>query len=167
MHDGREQVTGFHMPGDVMGMDAIDGERYPTNAIALEDGEVCVISYAAFRDAVGDRPAMPRHLQRILSREIQRERGVILLLGTLHAELRLAAFLVSMAQRFAARGFSGREFRLSMTREDIGSFLGMRLETISRMFSKLQDQHLIAIDHRHLRITDAEGRRRLGGGLVH
>lgn len=164
--DGREQITGFHMPGEIMGMDGIDGDRYPTSAIALEDSEVCIIPYGAFKAVPGDRIDMQWHLQRILSHEIRRDQSTMLLLGTVRAEGRLAAFLLNLSQRFAARGYSPREFRLRMTREEIGSFLGLRLETISRILSKFQEQKLIAIEYRFLRITDAEGLRRASMGLL-
>jgi CRP/FNR family transcriptional regulator len=127
LEDGRDQVTGFQMSGDVLGMDAISGDRHVADMIALEDSEVCVIPYAAVQ-----QPALQRQLQKAMSRELVREQGVMMLLGRMRAEERLAIFLLNLSLRFAERGFSAREFHLRMTREEIGSFLGLSLETVSR-----------------------------------
>jgi CRP/FNR family transcriptional regulator len=98
-----------------------------------------------------------------MSREIVRDHGVMLLLGSMRAEERMAAFLLNLSQRFAALGYSASEFVLRMTREEIGSFLGMKLETVSRAFSKFQDDGLIGVQQKHIRITDAAGLRKLVG----
>lgn len=152
--DGREQVTGFHMMGELMGLDAIGSNRHICDAIALEDSEVCDIPFALFEKLSRDIPSLQRHFHRILSREIVRDYGVMLLLGSMRAEERLAAFLLNLSQRFAARGYSSTEFNLRMTREEIGSYLGLKLETISRVFSRFQEEGLIEVRQKHIKISD-------------
>ena len=161
LEDGREQVTGLYMPGDMLGMDGIALGAHASDAIALVDSDVCVVPYERL-EAMGDdgRP-MRRHLHRMLSGEIVREQRMMLLLGTMSAGERVAAFLLNLSQRFAARGFSGSEFALRMTREEIGSLLGIKLETVSRIFSRLQKDELIEIDGKHVRIVSIEGLQQL------
>jgi len=154
--DGREQVVGFHMPGDLMGLDAIGSSRHVCDAIALEDCEVCEIPMDKLELLSREIPALQAHFHRILSREIVRDHGMMLLLGGMRAEGRLAAFLLGLSQRFAARGYSSTEFVLRMTRADIGSYLGLKLETVSRALSRMQDNGLIGVRNRHLRIIDRE-----------
>lgn len=161
LEDGREQVTGLYMPGDMLGMDGIAMGAHASEAIALADSDICVVPYdrlEAMSD--GERP-LRRHLHRMLSHEIVREQRMMLMLGTMSAEERVAAFLLNLSQRFSARGFSASEFVLRMTREEIGSLLGMKLETVSRIFSRLQKDALIEIDGKHVRIVDLDGLREL------
>jgi CRP/FNR family transcriptional regulator len=152
LEDGRDQVTGFHMTGEVLGMDGIGTERHTADVIALEDSEVCIIPYARIEEA-----GMQRQLHKAMSRELVRDQGVMMLLGTMRAEERLAAFLLNLSQRFVARGFSPREFHLRMTREEIGSYLGLSLETVSRLFSRFQEDGLIAVQQKHIVIHDIAG----------
>ena len=161
--DGREQVAGFHMMGDLMGLDAIGSERHICDAVALEDSEVCEIPLAVVERLSRDMPSLQQHFHRILSREIVRDHGVMLLLGTMRAEERLAAFLLNLSQRFAARGYSPTEFYLRMTRQEIGSYLGLKLETISRALSRFHEEKLIEVRTRHLKILDMEALRGLIG----
>jgi CRP/FNR family transcriptional regulator len=152
LEDGRDQVTAFHMAGEVIGMDGIGTERHTSDVIALEDSEVCIIPYARLEEA-----GMQRQLHKAMSRELVRDQGVMLLLGTMRAEERLAAFLLNLSQRFVARGFSPNEFHLRMTREEIGSYLGLSLETVSRLFSRFQEDGLIAVQQKHIVIHDIAG----------
>jgi CRP/FNR family transcriptional regulator len=161
--DGREQVAGFHMMGELMGLDAIGSERHICDAVALEDSEVCEIPLAVLERLARDMPSLQQHFHRILSREIVRDHGVMLLLGTMRAEERLAAFLLNLSQRFAARGYSPTEFYLRMTRQEIGSYLGLKLETISRALSRFHEEKLIEVRTRHLKILDMEALRGLTG----
>ena len=154
--DGREQVAGFHMMGELVGMDAIASGKHVCDAIALEDSDVCEIPYADLEQLSRDIPALQHHFHRILSREIGRDYGVMLLLGSMRAEERLAAFLLNLSQRFAARGYSPTRFNLRMTREEIGSYLGLKLETISRAFSRFQEDGLIAVQNKYIEIKDLE-----------
>lgn len=155
--DGREQVAGFHMAGDLLGLDAIGGGRHMSDAVALEDSEICELPFAQLERVSREVPALQQQLHRVMSREIVREHGVMLLLGGMKAEERLAAFLLNLSQRFAARGYSKAEFNLRMTRREIGSYLGLKLETVSRAFSAFQQQGLIAVRQRQVRIVDPAG----------
>ena len=154
LEDGRDQVTGFHMAGELLGMDGIGTESHASDVIALEDSEVCIIPYAHLEE-----PRLQRQLHKVMSRELVRDQGVMMLLGTMKAEERLAAFLLHLSTRFVARGFSPSEFHLRMTREEIGSYLGLSLETVSRLFSRFQDDDLITVQQKHICILDVPGLR--------
>jgi CRP/FNR family transcriptional regulator len=154
LEDGRDQVTGFHMAGEIVGMDGIGTERHTADVAALEDSDVCVIPYARLEEA-----GLQRQLHRVMSRELVRDQGVMMLLGTMRAEERLAAFLLNLSQRFTARGYSPSEFHLRMKREEIGSYLGLSLETVSRLFSRFQADGLVAVQQKHIRILDVAGLR--------
>ncbi len=159
--DGRDQVTGFQMAGEIIGLDGIVNEQHTCDAIALEDAEVCVMPFDRIEDISREVGALQKHVHRIMSREIVREHGVMLLLGSMRAEERLAAFLLNLVQRLQARGFSRSELILRMTREEIGSYLGMKLETVSRTFSKFADEGIIEVNQRHIHIQDSEALKRL------
>lgn len=161
--DGREQVAGFHMMGDLIGMDAIGTNQHLCDAVALEDSEVCEIPLKDLEGMSREIPSLQQHFHRIMSREIARDYGVMLLLGSMRAEERLAAFLLNLSQRFAARGYSSTEFHLRMTREEIGSYLGLKLETVSRTLSQFQAQGLLAVQNKHLRILKIDSLRELVG----
>lgn len=154
LEDGRDQVTGFHMAGEIVGMDGIGTERHSADVVALEDSEVCVIPYARLEEA-----GLQRQLHKVMSRELVRDQGVMMLLGTMRAEERLAAFLLNLSSRFVARGYSPNEFHLRMTRDEIGSYLGLSLETVSRLFSRFQADELISVQQKHIRILDTAGLR--------
>jgi len=159
--DGREQVTGFQMAGEVMGLDGIVSEHHTCDAVALEDAEVCVMNFDRIEDLSREINALQRHVHKIMSREIVREHGVMLLLGSMRAEERLAAFLLNLVQRLHARGFSQSELVLRMTREEIGSYLGLKLETVSRTFSKFVDDGIVEVKQRHVRILHPEALRQI------
>jgi CRP/FNR family transcriptional regulator len=152
--EGREQVTGFQLGGDLLGLDGIDSRRHQVDAVALEDSVVCVIPYEWLQDLANEVGALRQQLHRMMSREIVRTHNVILHLGSLAAEQRLAAFLLNLSDRMQARGFSATSITLRMSREEIGSFLGLTVETVSRSFSKLQAQRLLFVRNRDLRIPD-------------
>ena len=155
LKDGRDQTTGFHMAGEVMGLDGLAHGSHASCATALEDAEVCAIPYAGLNQASAGNAALQEAVSRLMSREIVREHGLMMLLGSMNAEQRLAAFLLNISQRMKARGYSATEFHLRMSRADIGSHLGMKLETVSRTFSAFQQQGLLEVDKRHIRIVDA------------
>jgi len=159
--DGREQVTGFFMGGELVGLDGIGSGTYHASAIALEDSEVCVLPYALVEQMAREVPALQRHLHAILSREIVRDHGVMMLLGSMRAEERLATFLLNLSRRFLRRGYSASDFHLRMTREEIGSYLGLKLETVSRLFSQFQRDGLIEVEQKHVRIVDIAGLERV------
>ena len=157
LEDGREQVTGFQMTGELLGLDGISSERHSCNAVALEDSEVCAIPFSHLESLSREIHTLQHHFHKVMSREIVRDHGVMMLLGTMRAEERLAAFLLNLSQRFTSRGFSPAEFYLRMTREEIGSYLGLKLETVSRAFSKFQEEGYIAVQQKHIRILDVAG----------
>ena len=161
--DGREQVTGFFMGGELLGMDGIGTGHYNGAVTALEDSEVCVMPFSMIEDMSREIPALQRHLHAVLSREIVRDHGVMMLLGSMRAEERLAAFLMNLSRRFTRRGYSPLDFHLRMTREEIGSYLGLKLETVSRLFSKFQEDGLIEVQQKHVRIKDSASLERLLG----
>jgi CRP/FNR family transcriptional regulator len=154
--DGRDQVTGFQMGGEVIGLDGIVSDNHTCDAVALEDAEVCVMPFDRIEELSREVYSLQRHVHKIMSREIVRENGVMLLLGSMRAEERLAAFLLNLVQRLHARGFSQSELVLRMTREEIGSYLGLKLETVSRTFSKFVEDGIIEVKQRHVRIIDPE-----------
>jgi CRP/FNR family transcriptional regulator len=162
--DGRDQVTGFQMAGELLGLDGIGTERHTCDAVALEDSQVCVIPFHQLEDLSREVSDLQRQFHRIMSREIVRDHGVMLLLGSMRAEERLAAFLLNLTQRLQSRGFSASELILRMTREEIGSYLGLKLETVSRTFSKFQDDGFLEVKQRQIRILDQDGLQKLVNG---
>jgi CRP/FNR family transcriptional regulator len=148
LEDGRDQVTGFQMAGELLGLDGISTEHHTCNAIALEDSEICAIPSQRLESLSREIHTLQHHFHKVMSREIVRDHGVMMLLGTMRAEERLAAFLLNLSQRFTARGFSHAEFYLRMTREEIGSYLGLKLETVSRAFSRFQEEGHIAVQQK-------------------
>ncbi|WP_332744479.1 fumarate/nitrate reduction transcriptional regulator Fnr [Hydrogenophaga sp.] len=159
--DGRDQVTGFQMTGEIIGMDGIVSDHHSCDAVALEDAEVCIMPFDQVEELSREFTTLQHHVHKILSREIVREHGVMLLLGSMRAEERLAAFLLNLVQRLHARGFSQSEFVLRMTREEIGSYLGMKLETVSRTFSKFVEDGIIDVKQRYVHIKNVDGLRQI------
>lgn len=158
MHrDGGEQVTGFQIPGESLGLDGICSGEHCCDAIALEDSTVCIIPFSQLESFCRDSRSMQRHLYHLMSGEIVRESSLMMLLGTMTAEQRVAAFLLDLASRFRARGYSSSQFNLKMSREEIGCFLGLKLETVSRMFSRFQREHLVEPNGKQIRVVDPEG----------
>lgn len=151
---GDQQITGFQMAGELMGMDAISGERYQCDAVALEDCEVCEIPFPALEGLFGEVPNLLRHFHRIMSQEITREQNVMLLLGNMRAEQRFAVFLVNLAARYAARGYSSTQFQLRMSREDIGNYLGLTIESISRLLARFKKLGLLQVEKRGITLLD-------------
>jgi len=159
--DGRDQVTSFQMAGEIMGLDGIVTDFHSCDAIALEDAEVCVMPFDKIEALSREVNSLQHHVHKIMSREIVREHGVMLLLGSMRAEERLAAFLLNLVQRLHARGFSQTELVLRMTREEIGSYLGLKLETVSRTFSKFVEEGIVEVKQRHVKIVNAEALQQL------
>jgi CRP/FNR family transcriptional regulator len=154
--DGREQVSGFYLGGELMGLDGVAHGQHASSATALEDAEICAIPYTHLTALSAANSGMQHVVSRLMSREIVREHSLMLLLGSMNAEERLAAFLLNLSQRLKARGYSPSEFHLRMSRAEIGSYLGMKLETVSRTFSAFQQQGLLEVDKRHIRIADMQ-----------
>jgi CRP/FNR family transcriptional regulator len=148
--DGREQITGFYMPGDVLGLDGLAGGRHTVDALALEESSV----EPASLEAPEARSALRGWLNTELSRQIVRQQEALMVLGSMKAPQRLAAFLIDLSRRFAARGGSPTEFDLCMTRHEIASYLGLELDTVSRVFSRFARDRLLAVERKHVRIED-------------
>ena len=152
--DGVEQITGFQMAGELMGMDAISSDFHHCSAIALEDSEVCEIPFASLQQLLGDMPTLLRHFHRMMSQEITREQSVMLLLGNMQATQRFAAFLVNLSSRYEARGYSPTTFQLRMSREEIGNYLGLTIESISRLLSRFKKDSLLRVSNREIELLD-------------
>ncbi|MCL4763003.1 MAG: fumarate/nitrate reduction transcriptional regulator Fnr [Burkholderiales bacterium] len=161
--DGREQVAGYHMLGDIIGLDGIGTERHGCQATALEDTDVCVMPFERLEDLARTVPSLQHNLHQFLAREITRDHSVMLLLGSMRAEERLAVFLVNLSERYRRRGYSSTEYVLRMTREEIGSYLGLKLETVSRLFSRFQDEGIIQVQGRSIKILDMAALRQIVG----
>jgi len=156
LEDGREQVTGIHMTGDILGMDGIGTGAHACHAVALDSSQVCVIPFDELERFSREVPGLQRNFHKMMSYRLVRDQGLMTLLGTMSAEERMAAFLLTLSQRFTSRGFSPAEFHLRMTREEIGQCLGLKLETVSRTLSRMQEDGLITVQQKHIRILDAK-----------
>ncbi|MFW5452120.1 fumarate/nitrate reduction transcriptional regulator Fnr [Thioalkalivibrio sulfidiphilus] len=161
--DGLEQVTGFHLPGELLGLDAISDGIHPCTARALETTSVCEIPYDRLEDLAGQVPGLQRQLFRIMSREIQFDEHLMTLLGKKSSEARLAAFLLSLSKRFGERGFSRQEFNLTMSRNDIANHLGLAVETVSRLFTRFQQLGLLEVNRKLVQLIDMEGMHQMAG----
>jgi CRP/FNR family transcriptional regulator len=164
--DGKAQITGFQMTGELLGMDAISSEKHQCDAVALEDSEVCVIPFAALEQLFAAMPTLLRQFHRMMSHEITREQTAMLLLGNMTADQRFAAFLVNLSARYAARGFSSSQFQLRMGREEIGNYLGLTIESISRLLSRFKKQGLLAVSNRDVEILDMTQLRSIATGTT-
>lgn len=154
--DGHQQVTGFYMTGELLGLDAISPEKHTCDTIALVDSEVCEVPFKKLEEIGHSIPSLLRQFHKIMSREIVQDRNIMMLLGSMRAEERLAAFLLNLSTRLSRRGYSPTNFILRATREDIGSYLGLKLETVSRAFSKLQEEGLISVNIKHVTLHDID-----------
>ncbi len=161
--EGREQVTGFHMSGELLGLDGLGGGGSVSSAVALEDSNVCAMPYALVEKIGRDVPSLQRRLHAVLAREIVRGQGIMLLLGSMGARQRLAAFLINLSRRFARRGYSDSHFLLRMTRHEIASYLGLKFETVSRGFSAFQRDGLVEVRQKKIVIVDIGGLERVLG----
>jgi CRP/FNR family transcriptional regulator len=161
--DGREQIIGYHMGGDILGLDGIGNDEHACEAVALEDSEICSLAFEKLDELACREPVLRRNLYRLMSRNLSRGRGMTLLLGSMSAEERLAAFLLDLAERFRRAGYSASEFVLRMTRDEIASFLGLKLETVSRTFSRLHAEGLIQVQGRAVKVLDGAALRRAAG----
>ena len=156
--DGGEQVSDFHMTGELLGLDGVAEGLHASSATALEDSEISTLSYTHLSElCCANTGGMQSAVMRLISREVVRSNSHVVMLGSLNSAQRLAAFLLNQSQRLSARGYSAIEFNLKMTRGEIGSFLGMTLETVSRTFTELQQQRLLAVDRRHIVISNLDG----------
>ena len=164
---GEQQITGFHLPGDIVGFDALSNQQHPSYAEALETAMVCEIPLPNLEILLDQLPRLRQQMMRLMSEDIQADQQMMLLLNRKTAEQKLATFLSQLAQRYASRGFSGSEFRLTMTRSDIGNYLGLTVETISRLLSKLDKEQLIQVNGKLISINDKTALSKLGALTAH
>ncbi|GBE11244.1 transcriptional activator protein Anr [bacterium BMS3Bbin12] len=160
---GQEQVTGFHLPGELVGLDAIHVEEHHCGAVALETTSMCEVPFPQLESLAGQVPGLQRQMHRLMSREVLRDHEHLLMLGKRNAEERLVTFLITLSNRFHERGYSAVEFRLSMSRGDIGNYLGLAVETVSRLFTRLQGQGCISVDRKLVQLREPERLRMLAG----
>jgi len=161
--DGRIQITGFYMAGEIFGFDGIATDEHMCTSVALEDSEICIIPLERIEHIGNEFEQIQHHFYKLMSREIVRDHTMMMLLGSMHGEERLAAFMLNLSQRFHVRGYSPYNLILRMKREEIGSYLGMKVETVSRIFSKFQDQGLLEVHQKNIQILDVQGLRKLIG----
>ena len=161
--DGREHVLGFHLPGEVIGLSAIDGDHYPCNAVALDTVMLCRFSFPKMAVLAAKLPGLQKHLFRLLSRDIGR---AALLAGDWSADRRMAAFLIAFSQRLAARGFSPNRFQLTMARTDIANYLRLAPETVSRVLRRFQQDGLLVVDRREVELVGREQLEELAGPIL-
>ncbi|WP_126456971.1 fumarate/nitrate reduction transcriptional regulator Fnr [Sulfuriflexus mobilis] len=155
--DGKEQITGFHLTGEVLGLDAIDSSTHSCNAVALEKTEFCELPFDALEQLQRQLPSLQHDLACIMSREIRRDQSMLMMIGSTSAEQRLARFLLNLRERLLKRGFDGDQLRLPMTRQDIGNYLGLAFETVSRQLAHLQEIGMLHIDNKNIRLLDIGG----------
>lgn len=163
---GEEQITGFHLPSELVGLSGMDTESYPVTAQALETTSVCEIPFERLDELSVLLPQLRRQLMRIMSREIRDDQQMMMLLSKKSADERIATFLINLSARFSARGFSAHQFRLSMSRNEIGNFLGLAVETVSRVFTRFQQNGLIEAEGKEIRIVDYLSLCNLAGGTA-
>jgi CRP/FNR family transcriptional regulator len=164
--DGQSQVAGYHMSGEVIGLDGIGGGTHECQATALEDMEVCPLPFDQVENLARQSEAFQCNLYKLLSQESVRAHALMLVLGTMRAEQRLAIFLLDLSHRYRMRGYSPCEFLLRMSREEIGSYLGLKLETVSRLFSRFQRDGLIQVQARAVKLLDPVGVGRIAEGAA-
>lgn len=163
--NGQDHVTGFSLPGELIGLDAIDSGVYPCSARALETSSVCEVAYEGLEALSMKIRGLQRQLLRLMSREIHHDEKMMMLLGRMSADERLAALLFDFSCRFHQRGFSSQMFRLSMSRNDIGNYLGLAVETVSRLFTRLQAEELLTVQNKFVKIHDVQRLHRLAGAF--
>jgi CRP/FNR family transcriptional regulator len=159
--EGSEQVMGYHLPGEIIGVEGMGNDVHTCQAIALEDTEVCTLPFDRVERLAREDVSFQRRIYRLLSGAIARERTSALMLGTMRAEQRLASFLLDLSNRYQVRGYSSSEFVLRMTREEIGSHLGLKLETVSRLFSRFDEEGLIHVQGKVVKLLDRIGLQQL------
>jgi len=161
--EGGEQVLGFHLPGEIIGLDAIEKDAHACSARVLETSAICEIPFHRLEELTSSIPSLQHQMYRLLSKEIGLDTDMLLLLGKRNAEERLAAFLLSLSKRLHKRGLSATDFFLSMSRHEIGNYLGLAVETVSRLFTRFQDEGLVSVDRKHIQLLDLTALEMLAG----
>lgn len=163
---GEVQITGFHLSGELLGIDGISTEQYHCDAVALEATEVCEIPFDKLEVLAHEVRGLQHQLLKLLSREVVQDGELLLMLGKMNAEERLASCLLSFSRRFEELGYSSSDFKLSMSRQDLGDYLGLALETVSRLFSRFHDDGLLVVQGRQIRIVDIDRLVNLAGSSI-
>lgn len=161
---GEQQINGFQMPGELLGLDAIGSDEHHCGAIALEDSEVCEIPFARLEELLGEMPELLRHFHRLVGQEITREQNAMLLLATMRAAQRMAVFLINIGQRQAARGYASNCFQLRMMREEMGNYLGLTVESVCRLLARFRKNGLLRVTSREVEILDPQRLREVAMG---
>ena len=162
--EGEEQVTGFNLPGELLGMDGVDTNLHTISAVALETTTVCEIPYHQLDELCGQLPQLRMQIMKIISREISDDHRMLLLLGKMSAEERLARFLLNLSDRLNTRGYSRTDFNLTMPRHDLANYLGLAVETISRLFGRFQNRGILSVNRRNIKIIDLTALQQLSCG---
>jgi len=163
LEDGRSQVIGFHLPGEIVGLDGISYGTHQSEAIALEDTELCVVRFSVLEALCKEINVLQHHVYKMFSREITQDHRHLLTLGSLNGEEKIAYFFVYLSERLSKRGLSPTNFHLAMGREEIGDYLGMKIETVSRILAKLNSTKIIEIRSKELKILNIHELHRLAG----
>jgi CRP/FNR family transcriptional regulator len=166
-NEGDEQIVGFHMPGEILGFDGMGHDCHACSAVALESSSICELPYANLHDLSQRLPSLSDHLMNLMSNEIADEHAMMLMLAKKSAEARMATFLINLSLRFQKRGFSANQFNLTMSRNDIANYLGLAVETVSRLMTHMQESGLIQVDRRFVSILNMQGLRSLSGNSEH
>ena len=164
--DGDEQVLGFTLPGERVGLDGMGDGVYASSSVVLETASVCELPYDGLENACHSLPGLNRQMMRVVSKEITADQSILLLLGKHTAEERLAAFLLSLSTRYHSRGLSATEFNLPMSRQDIGNYLGLAIETVSRLFASFQKNKLLTVNRRQVVLVDLKKLRAMVEGCA-
>jgi len=159
-HEGQEQVLGFHLPGEIIGLDAIHSQRHTANVVALDTSAVCGLTFESMSSMARQMPELQAELFRLMSQRISE---LEVSAGDLSADERIARFLLSLSGRFARRGYSETEFMLAMSRRDIASYLRLATETVSRVFARFQKSGVLRVDRKEVRIRNMPALRELAG----
>lgn len=154
--DGDEQVLGFTLPGELVGLDGLHSGRYISNSIVLETSSVCAVPFEQIEELCATVPSLHRQIMRVVGKEITFDQEMLMLLGKRSAEERLAAFLLSLSRRYKSRGLSATEYNLPMSRQDIGNYLGLAIETVSRLFAHFQEEKLLTVNRRQVSLQDLQ-----------
>ena len=154
--NGEEQIVGFHLPGELLGMDGFSGDAHTCSSVALETSSVCEFPLEKLDEVCHEVPSIQYAMRRIMGKEVTKDHAMLLLLGRMSAEEKLASFLVSLSKRMAQRHWKPTEFNLTMPRQDIANYLGLAVETVSRLFAHLQDEKIIEVDRRRVNISDMD-----------
>lgn len=161
--NGEEQIVGFHLPGEILGLDGFQGDAHACSAVALETACVCEFPIESLEQICHEIPSVQSAMRRIMGQEVTKDYAMLLLLGRMSAEEKLASFLLSMSTRMSQRHWKSTEFNLSMPRQDIANYLGLAVETVSRLFAQFQDRKIIEVDRRRINIMSMDKLKALVG----